>query len=147
MDQLDMEGIVMKERNGLYHIGMKHPTWFKVKCKRKMKAVVGGVTLKGGIVNALLLGAYQEGQLIFIGGAGSGLTNDHLKLLTESVRSLRQETCPFVNPPKLRKGEFAWFVPSLTVLVEYLEWTEEITLRAPVVKKFGQAAPEECRFP
>jgi bifunctional non-homologous end joining protein LigD len=40
------EGIVIKERDGRYHIGEKHPTWRKVKHFQHITASLLGVTLK-----------------------------------------------------------------------------------------------------
>jgi bifunctional non-homologous end joining protein LigD len=58
----DLEGIVIKERQGRYHIGKKHPTWLKVKHFRRMEATVVGVTLRQGRVNSLLLAMEEEGR-------------------------------------------------------------------------------------
>lgn len=148
MQEQGMEGIVIKEKAGRYHIGERHPTWKKVKYFRKLNAVVGGATLRGGNVNSLLLGLYQDGKLIYIGKAGSGLNNDSIAALTAFARGLPKQGHPFAVKPKLPAStaydEIVFFPPQLVVEVQFMEWTADMTLRAPTIQGFREQDPEEC---
>lgn len=142
-----MEGIVCKERSGRYALGEYHPTWKKVKNYRHLDAVVGGATLKSGLVNSLLVGAYQEGELIFIGKAGTGLSSADIQALTSFAARLPAQTSPFVNLSKHPTGPYeqvVWFPPKLTVHIRFLEWTSDLTLRSPIVEGFRDKKAEEC---
>lgn len=150
MREQGMEGIVIKEKAGSYHIGERHPTWKKVKNFRTLFAVVGGVSLRGGQVNSLLLGLYQEGRLHYIGKAGSGLTGDQLRALTAFVGQLPRQPHPFSSLPQLTAGtrydQIAYLPPQLVVEVQFLEWTSDLTLRAPSVRGFRERDPRSCTF-
>ncbi|MFD2168623.1 non-homologous end-joining DNA ligase [Tumebacillus lipolyticus] len=150
MREQGMEGIVIKEKAGSYHIGERHPTWKKVKNFRTLFAVVGGVSLRGGQVNSLLLGLYQEGRLHYIGKAGSGLTGDQLRALTAFVGQLPRQPHPFASLPQLTAGtrydQIAYLPPQLVVEVQFLEWTSDLTLRAPSVRGFRERDPRSCIF-
>lgn len=140
----DMEGIVCKHRMSPYRPGVRSDLWYKVKRRQRRLCVVCGYT-EGGLV----LGAFRQGELIYIGRAGSGLTAEHLRLLREHLPS---GPMPFAATPNLRSRfagqprEVMWVEPRLTVLIEYLEWTEDGKLREPVVVGFTGEPPAEARL-
>lgn len=147
MREQGMEGIVCKEKQGLYKIGERSDTWKKVKYIRTIHAVVGGATLKGGRVNSLVLGAYADGKLICIGKAGSGLSGSDIQALTAFARGVKDQPCPFAVRPKLLRStydELIWFPPQLVAEVNYMEWTSDLTLRAPAIQGFVQRDPASC---
>lgn len=141
----EMEGVVCKELQSAYVIGGKDQRWQKVKNYRDLWAVIGGVTLRGKSVNALLLGAYDaEGRLWYIGHAGTGkLTQTEWKQLTRQLLPLKQNKRPFVNQPS-RLQEALWVEPHMTVKVKYMEWTEGGTLRQPSIQALSFVSPHEC---
>lgn len=143
----DLEGIVCKKLSSTYAIGGKDNRWQKVKNYRDIIAAVGGVTLRDGIVNALLLGAYDsEGQFWYIGHAGTGkLTQSDWQELTHRIQPLRRKDSPFVNRPA-RMKEAIWLEPEYTVKVRFMEWTGGGTLRQPSIQAFVQVRPSECRL-
>lgn len=131
-----MEGIVAKEKSGLYYTGRKHPTWKKVKCFREMQAVIGGVLFENGVPKALALGMREDTGLLYIGRAATGLDSAKWRNITALAHGLVLEKSPFLNPPKLEKGiRVVWLRPAVTATISYLEWTEHGTLRSPVVKE------------
>lgn len=143
-----MEGIVTKDLDSRYLIGGKDGRWMKHKIARDLAAGVGGVTLQGGIVNALLLGLYDEaGRFCYIGHAGAGkLTHEDYRSLTERLPELRIACKPFVNKTE-REREAVWIAPDrVAVKVNYLEWTTGGTLRHPVLQGFLDAGAADCSF-
>ncbi len=141
-----LEGIVAKEIDSRYLIGQKSNAWLKIKTKQRVRAVVGGMTVKGSHFSALLLGVYRGDQLTYIGRAGTGITMEQADLLVQHLAQQRQASSPFANPPRISSAEVVWTYPALTVDVEFMEWTEELQLRAPVIKGFGIGDPKECVF-
>ena len=139
-----LEGIVAKKKNSPYELGEKSKYWLKIKPRRRLLAVIGGVVLKEGFVRSLLLGAYQDGRLLYIGRAGSGLNNQDARLLSDYAAHYVSSRPYFVNPP--RTGGYTWLVPRLTVLVEYAEWTAGLSLRAPTIIGFSSRPPEEAEL-
>ncbi|NGQ93870.1 DNA ligase [Brevibacillus sp. SYP-B805] len=143
--QHGMEGIVMKDLTSRYIINGKDRRWQKCKNYRDLIAVIGGFTLSGGIVNAILLGLYdQAGKLWYIGHAGTGrLTTAEWRELTEKLHPLVTTACPFVQLPARHRDAF-WVKPTHTVKIKFAEWTEGHTLRQPSIQAFVDVPPEEC---
>ncbi|ANS77033.1 DNA ligase [Paenibacillus yonginensis] len=145
MRQNHWEGVVCKDLDSTYAVGGKDKRWQKKKFFRDLYAAVGGVTYRDGIVNALLLGLYDEaGKFLYIGHAGAGkFTVQDWRFLTAEAERLKIPNRPFHNVPARLKGA-AWMLPSLTVKVEYLEWTSGWTLRHPVLQSLAGVSPEQC---
>ncbi|MGE5674855.1 MAG: non-homologous end-joining DNA ligase [Mycobacterium leprae] len=140
-----MEGVVAKRLASPYLVGHRSRDWLKIKRKQQMLAVVCGYHYTAGRPGGLLLGAYREGQLRYIGRAGSGLSGGDLDLLKAN---LPPGPCPFPRLPSLRDrflgvpGEVVWTTPRLTLRVQFTEWTEEMRLRDPVIMGFATEPPE-----
>lgn len=145
--QQQMEGIVIKDLNSGYYINAKNDRWQKKKFYRDLVAVVGGVTLRDGIVNSVLLGLYdKKGQLFYVGHAGTGkLKKADWKKLTDRIKSLMINERPFVNKPE-RIKDTVWLIPEITLKIQFAEWTEDHVLRQPSIQAFVDIPPHECTF-
>jgi bifunctional non-homologous end joining protein LigD len=149
MKEQGMEGIVCKEKQGTYKVGERSRTWLKVKYFRQINAVVGGVGVKNGFVNSLILGVYTEGKLICVGKAGSGLSSADVQALTQFARAVKGQPCPFEKKPKFPGANFdeiIWFPLQLVVEVEFMEWTSDLILRAPTIQRFVERDPAACQI-
>ena len=146
----NLEGIVAKRRGSLYAPGTRSKDWLKTKRKQRTLAVVCGYTAPAGRPGGLLLGAYREGQLRFIGRVGAGLTSEQLQLIRQHLPPADR---PFAYEPQLRgrfsgsPGPVVWTEPRLTIEVEFSEWTEDAKLRDPVVTGFSTQPPEAAQIP
>jgi len=140
-----MEGIMLKDLTSRYLINGKDGRWRKKKVYRDLIAVVGGVTLRDGIVNALLLGLFdQKGRFWYIGHAGTGkLSRQDWRQLTEQIQPWTVPQSPFVNQPPRAKGT-VWLQPKLTVKIAYAEWAQGHSLRQPSIQGFVEVPPEQC---
>jgi len=135
--QLDLEGVVAKQRRGCYIGGKRHRDWFKIKYRRRAECLVGGYTLRGSLVNSLLLGWKQDKQLFFVGRAGSGLNSAQEEILTSFLPGQEIKQSPFANLSRQPAG-YHFVKPVIGVEIEFAEWTEDLHLRAPVIKDFIQ---------
>lgn len=142
IEQAGLEGIVAKKKGSPYRSGHKSVDWLKIKPRRRQLCVVGGLTMPEGGVGALLLGAYRDKELLYIGKAGSGLKGKDLPLLRDHALQCGVDVPLFSNPPSGRN--IFWLQPRLTVQVEFSEWTDELRLRAPVVIGFSDRPPLEA---
>lgn len=139
-----LEGVVAKKADSIYAPAKKHRCWYKIKYRRRSACVAGGYTTRGGQVNALLLGMYQDHDLIYVGKVGSGLNTCAWQQLNHQLPTMARQQSPFINlPGSLRKTAF-FLEPLLIVDIEYSEWTPNLTLRSPVIKGFLNLRPEEC---
>lgn len=147
MKQYRMEGILYKDLNSTYSINGKDGRWRKRKVIKDLIAVVGGVTFRDRVVNALLLGIYtKDGDLIYIGHAGTGkLTYKDWIALTEKTKAMQVSEKPFVNDPE-RSKDAVWVKPELTVKVEYLELTPGGTMRHPAIQAIVNVDRRACTF-
>jgi len=141
----EMEGIVVKDVNSSYAINGKSDRWQKKKFYKDLIAVVGGVTFRGNIVNALLLGSYnRQGQLIYIGHAGTAKwTQEEWRSFTRLVQPLIQKEMPFFRTPP-RHRDAVWLKPELTVKIKFAEWTHDGSLRQPSIQALVDISPENC---
>ncbi|MCL6460027.1 MAG: DNA ligase [Gorillibacterium sp.] len=142
-----MEGVVCKDLTSTYTIGGKDTRWQKVKNYQDLIATVGGVTLRGKTVNALLLGLYdQHGQFIYIGHAGTGkLSQEDWRLFTTAIAPMIMKDRPFINLPE-RSKDALWLKPVFTVKIQFIEWTHHLTLRQPSIQAFVTIDPLESTF-
>jgi bifunctional non-homologous end joining protein LigD len=146
---LGLEGVVAKRKGSKYTPGRRSPDWRKIKLTNTQDCVILGWTPgKGGRVGtfgALLVGAYVDGELLWIGQVGTGFDHALLEKLMEALKPLVRETPP-IDDPELAKVKGATFVePQLVCEVEYLEITKANKMRAPSFKRLrDDKTPEEC---
>jgi bifunctional non-homologous end joining protein LigD len=132
-----LEGIVAKRLDGPYTPGKRTNGWIKVKNKRTGDVVVGGWMPgeggRSGRLGALVVGFYEDGELLYAGRAGSGFTDAELTRVQALLDARARETSPFTGGPKPPKQ--ARFVePELVASVEFSDITNDGTLRHPVYK-------------
>ncbi len=146
MREKGWEGIVSKRRNSPYRPYKEHKDWFKTKLIRRMLAIVAGVTLKNGFPNSLILAVWREGELAYVGRASIGLTQEHFKLLKESLPLLTSQSSGFKisDMSRAEQQQIVWFSPRLTVWVSFLEWTFDGGLRHPRILGFSPSDPMEA---
>jgi len=129
-----LEGTVAKEASSKYREGVRSKSWLKIKTNQRQEAVIGGFTEPQGGRNglgALVLGVYDDGELVPIGDAGSGFTDKKLRELRAQLDRLEQKNCPFKRRPKPR-GKVHWVQPLLVCEVSFADWTEDGQMRHPV---------------
>lgn len=144
-----MEGIIAKNKNSIYELGGKNNSWMKIKNFQDIIAVIGGVTFRDGIVNAVLLGLYDKtGNLHYIGHAGTGrLTKEDWRTITKYIDQLKVDEKPFINEPERSAKNATWVSPQLTVKIQYMEWPKGRSIRQPSIQAFTNVPPEECVLP
>lgn len=141
VEQQQWEGIVAKRSGSPYVPGGKSPHWRKVKRKLRHLFAVIGCTLRGERAAALLLGGYRDGRLLYCGRVGTGLTAAEWAEIGRVLRQAPPLAAPGHWPRRLDGAEARWVEPQLTVWVEFLEWTEAVQVRHPVIAGFGASPP------
>jgi bifunctional non-homologous end joining protein LigD len=147
--QQGLEGILGKQLYSAYAAGARSPSWLKFKITAELDVVIGGWTAPRGSrehFGALLAGLYEGKALRFIGGVGTGFTENLQREVFRRLEKLKTDRCPFDNVPET-KEKSVWVKPELVVRVKYGNWTDERRLRAPVfVGLHEDVEPKECRF-
>ncbi|HSP88220.1 MAG TPA: DNA ligase D [Ignavibacteriaceae bacterium] len=133
-EERGLEGILAKRADSKYEIGRRSKNWLKIKTRKRQEAVICGFTQPKGSrdkFGSLILGVFDEGELIYIGQAGTGFTDSTLKEVYAKLKPLITDKSPFKQ--KIVTNTPPTFVkPKYICNVEFAEWTEEGLMRAPV---------------
>ena len=137
------EGIVAKRLDSPYEPGQRSGAWRKMRVNQGQEFVIGGYTPSPRNFDALIVGYYQHGKLMYAARTRSGFTPASRAGLYRRLQSLEILNCPFANLPELHSGRWGqgltaekmkdcrWVRPSLVAHFEFLEWTPDNHLRHP----------------
>jgi bifunctional non-homologous end joining protein LigD len=146
-----LEGVIAKRADSGYAVGQRSKHWVKIKVPRADCFVVVGVSPGQGSrksLGSLMLAGHRDGELSYVGNAGSGLTARAVNALLPALerRRLRRPACVGVPEP-LARG--SWFVaPELVAEVRFTETTSTGMLRHPVfVRMRDDVKPADCAAP
>jgi bifunctional non-homologous end joining protein LigD len=131
-DKMGLEGILAKKADSIYQPDYRSKEWLKIKTEKQQEAIIAGYTRNENTskqFSALLMGLYENNELIFIGPVGTGFTSKMQSELLEKMKPLETSVCPFAevpdynkpsrfrpNPPK---AEVTWLKPKLVAEVAY----------------------------
>jgi bifunctional non-homologous end joining protein LigD len=137
-----LEGLVAKKRDSRYEPGKRTGTWAKLKFNLDQELVIGGYLPGPRGFDALLVGYYEHGRLIFAGKIRNGFKEPGSKeRVFTRFSGLGSAKCPFDNlpePANARRGMAltaeamklcCWLKPELVAQVGIREWTRDRHLR------------------
>lgn len=145
--KLGLEGLIGKMADSRYESGRRSGAWIKLKLQREQEFVIGGYTDPEGTrkyFGSLVVGYYQNGELLCAGKVGTGFDHKFLASLHAAMRRIAREECPFANLPDRRNGRWGqgitradmarchWVKPVLVGQIKFGEWTRDGRLRQPV---------------
>ena len=132
---LGLEGIMAKQKSGLYLPGQRSPHWLKLKRVRDSEFVIGGYSFGGArkeLFSSLLLGLYDaEGRLTYVGSVGTGYSDAEAKRIFAVLKDIHIDARPFTSTPDVKRL-IHWCRPELVCQVEYGEFTLDGKLRYPI---------------
>jgi bifunctional non-homologous end joining protein LigD len=144
----ELEGVMAKRSGSRYCEGKRTRDWLKIKTRGRQEFVICGWTRgqgrREGRFGSLVLGAYRDGRLQWVGNVGSGFGEQQIDDLLVRLEPLRRDSSPFGDIPKMakvRKGDVTWVQPKLVCEVSFVEWTHDGHLRAPVFKGLRDDKP------
>ncbi len=123
----ELEGVVAKKASSLYYQGKRTKDWIKFKRMADKDFIICGYEQGSGPgkMVSLILGEYQEGELVYAGTVSWGVRR-------EVIRALAKGACPFREGIE-SNGNIVWCKPEKTCIVEYMPNTQD-ALRQPVFK-------------
>jgi ATP-dependent DNA ligase len=137
-----LEGLVAKRRDGKYEPGERSGAWQKMRVNRGQELVIAGYTPSAKNFDALVIGYYDEGRLIYAARTRNGFTPASRTDLFRKIKPLEIGECPFANLPEKKAGrwgaglssskmaECRWLLkPVLVGQFEFVEWTSDAHLR------------------
>jgi DNA ligase D-like protein (predicted ligase) len=136
-----LEGLIAKRRDSKYEPGARSSSWQKMRISQGQEFVIGGYTPSSKNFDALVIGYYENGQLLYAARTRNGFTPALRAELFKKIKPLETEKCPFANLPEAKSGrwgagltaakmaECRWLKPSLVGQFEFVEWTTDHHLR------------------
>jgi bifunctional non-homologous end joining protein LigD len=143
--QLGLGGLIGKRGDSAYDPGGRNGSWVKLKLFLEQEFIVGGYTESEGThFGSIIVGYYEDNQLIFAGKVGSGFSSTLLRKLHARFKKIARDSCPFANLPasgaskggqSLTAAEMKrchWLEPQIVCQVKFLEWTRDNRLHQPL---------------
>jgi DNA ligase D-like protein (predicted ligase) len=136
-----LEGLVAKRRDSKYEPGLRSGAWLKMRVNQGQELVIGGYTPAAKNFDALVIGYYEGGKLIYAARTRNGFTPATRVELFKKLKLLEIDECPFSNLPEKKAGrwgagltaakmaECRWLKPVLVAQFEFVQWTGENHLR------------------
>lgn len=120
-----------------YLPGQRSDEWLKIKSIESEEAIICGYTdsVKDGTpFGSLILGMYDDGQLVYKGNYGSGFSAEKQQELLKSFEPLQTDINLFGEKINLKGRVAHWLEPKLICEVKFTEWTTNGIMRHPVFK-------------
>ena len=130
-----LEGLVAKRRDSRYEPGLRSGAWQKMRINQGQELVIAGYTPSDKNFDALIIGYYEKGKLLYAARTRNGFTPASRVELFKHFRGLQISECPFANLPEKKSGrwgqgltaakmkECRWLKPALVGQFEFVEWT------------------------
>lgn len=139
--RINGEGVVAKRLDSPYQAGRRSGSWSKKRINIGQELVIGGFTPSGNGIDALVVGYYEGGKLIYAARVRAGLVPASRRELYGLLKPHIVTTCPFANLPESTSGRWGqgltaakmkqciWVRPRLVANFEFLEWTDSNHVR------------------
>ncbi|MGO4405688.1 non-homologous end-joining DNA ligase [Bosea sp. RAF48] len=144
--ELGLEGIIAKRRSAPYRSG-RGGDWLKIKCIQSESFAIIGYepsTIALGGIGRLLLAARRDGELVYVGGVGTGFTQTSGTALRKLMDKLVIPHAPIRMPD--RKKRYRWAKPELIAEIALRGWTDDGKLRHASFKGLRDDADEAAVF-
>jgi ATP-dependent DNA ligase len=102
-----LEGVIAKRRDSAYESGRRSGAWRKMRVNRGQEFVIGGYVPAAENFDSILVGYYQDKDLIYAARVRAGFVPASRALLFNRFRVLGIEQCPFriFRRPEKADGE------------------------------------------
>jgi bifunctional non-homologous end joining protein LigD len=136
-----LEGLVAKRRDSKYEPGQRSGAWRKMRVNQGQELVIAGYTPSDKNFDALVIGFYEDGKLMYASRTRNGFTPASRAELFKKLKPLEIAGCPFANLPEKKAGRWGagltaakmadcrWLKPVLVGQFEFVEWTDVNHLR------------------
>ncbi|GAA4317142.1 DNA ligase D [Compostibacter hankyongensis] len=154
--EMGLEGMIAKKLDSRYEPGERSRNWLKIKVSRRQEAVIIGYTRNTGspkLFSSLLLGAYSNGRLEYVGKVGTGFNAKMQQEMMKRFKSLIIKKSPLKDIPDYNKpsrfrpnpphASATWLKPELVCEISFSEVTQDGVFRHPAFE--GMRADKNAR--
>lgn len=139
--QQELEGIVAKKKDSLYFQNKRTKTWLKIKNLLDDDFVVCGWIPKDNHMTSIILGQYQNDNLVYKGHVTLGVGGASFK----KIKAMPRTQAPFEYPTGHGNEDAVWVKPDLVCVVAYMHKTKNGGMRQPVFKGLREdKLPHDC---
>lgn len=139
-EEQNLEGIVAKRKDSIYVDGKRTKDWIKIKNLKDEDFVVCGYIYKDNHMISIVLGQYEENELVYKGHVTLGVGG-------ENFRKIKNEPSIFAPSFPIPPGNenAVWILPKLVCTVKFMDYTNTGGMRQPVFKglRFDKS-PKDC---
>lgn len=142
--QMGLEGIIAKRMDAVYQPAARTKDWLKIKAQKRQEVIIAGFTKNEESpkhFSSLLLGAYKNGELQYVGRVGTGFSDKKQKEMMSLFKPLIIKQSAFTQIPDYNKptrfrpnppnATASWLKPELVCEVEFTEITDDGVFRHP----------------
>ncbi|MGN7885923.1 DNA ligase D [Dyadobacter endophyticus] len=142
--KMGLEGVIAKKSDSEYYPGIRTRDWLKIKINKRQEVIIAGYTLNEGsskLFSALLLAAYEHGELHYVGKVGTGFKEKQQKEMMALFKPLVTKKSPFKETPDYNKpsrfrpnpphANATWLKPELVCEISFAEITADGVFRHP----------------
>ncbi len=136
---MSLEGVMAKDKNGLYTIGQRSDYWLKVKFRINEQCYIAGYTKgegdRSGLFGSMhLLKPEDDGTLKYMGKVGTGFDAKKMKMLMKRFEDLVIDKKSFKEKTDDDKDS-VWLKPELLCEIQFASLSSTGTYREPVFLK------------
>lgn len=131
---MELEGIIAKRKDSKYQPGKRVKDWLKLPTEIRQEFVIGGWTESesGRPFRSIVFGAYDNGELKFVGHSGSGFQDKVMKEVIDRLKPLEIKKKPFVDEVDHETTPH-WVKPELVGNFKFATWTASGKIRKPAI--------------
>jgi bifunctional non-homologous end joining protein LigD len=124
------EGVIAKQAGAPYR-SARTRSWLKLKCGQRGAYVIVGWTpsSRKETFASLLLGSWEDGQLVYRGRVGTGFSVDEAEALQRTLDAQSEDSSALPEVPRAIARTARWVTPTLVAEIAFTERTADGLLR------------------
>ncbi len=137
--QMELEGVMAKDKNAAYHLGQRSDVWLKVKHRSTEECYIAGYSKGEGDRSALfgalhLVKKEENGNLTYMGKVGTGFDAEKMRFLLDKFQDHIVDIKPFKEKTDDDRNS-VWMNPVLICEVQYASLASSGVYREPVFQR------------
>jgi len=139
--KIGLEGIISKRANAPYRSG-RGEDWLKAKCRGGQEVVIGGWWGDANALRSLLVGAFRDGEFVYMGRVGTGFNQKSAAELLRKLKPIERSSSPYAQSEQVPRARgIHWVEPKVVAEVEFSNITADGVLRQASYKGIREDKP------